>query len=227
MWSTAWRRSKAICARCAPHRPRRPRTGLRARAEPQAGGASASAAAGAPRSDPPEPKPELPRSGSRAGAFRRRPARIPCRARGAGRRRALPPRAISEILEPHAAPPRTCDRAGSAARSSARAGHTSGRAGVVAIRAHRRLGERDQPKFRSAPKEPVSTSSFIAAARRAAQAAAAQPVNEKAATRRCKAAAKPGGGRSAKSTRSARPATRSLRPSPPRSARCWSAQAWS
>ena len=39
-------------------------------------------------------------------------------------------------------------------------------------------------------KKPVSTSSFIAAARRAAQAAAAQPVNEKAARAASKAAAK-------------------------------------
>jgi localization factor PodJL len=42
----------------------------------------------------------------------------------------------------------------------------------------------------AAKKEPVSTSSFIAAARRAAQAAAAQPVNEKAARAASKAAAK-------------------------------------
>ena len=65
------------------------------------------------------------------------------------------------------------DRAGSAAGSSARAGHPADRADVVAVGAHRRLRKRDQRNFRGAPKEPVSTSSFIAAARRAAQAAAA------------------------------------------------------
>ena len=42
-----------------------------------------------------------------SGAFCRRAARIPRRAAGAAAIPPIPPRAISEILEPHAAPPRT------------------------------------------------------------------------------------------------------------------------
>ena len=76
-------------------------------------------------------------------------------------------------------------------------------------------------KFPRRPKEPVSTSSFIAAARRAAQAAAAQPVNEKAARAASQGCGKGQGRRQGRRT------ARSPRPSPPRSARCWSAPAWS
>ncbi|WGS21651.1 MULTISPECIES: hypothetical protein [unclassified Bradyrhizobium] len=98
-----------------------------------------------------------------------------------------PPRAISEILEPHAAraaiapelPPDHPLEPGT--RPAGRMSSPSERiaASESAIR--------DLP---AGKKEPVSTSSFIAAARRAAQAAAAQPVNEKAARAASKAAAK-------------------------------------
>ena len=88
------------------------------------------------------------------------------------------PRAISEILEPlHGAARR--DRAGSAARSSARAGNPPHRTGGDAIGAHCRFRKRDQ-RNSGESREPVSTSSFIAAARRAAQAAAAAPPADKA-----------------------------------------------
>ena len=77
-------------------------------------------------------------------------------------------------------------------------------------------------------REPVSTSSFIAAARRAAQAAAAAPPAEKAGRGPFKARRRQGQGSKKDRARiRARIRTRSLRPSPPRSARCWSARAWS
>ena len=94
------------------------------------------------------------------------------------------PRAISEILEPHAAPPRARDRAGSAARSPARAGHTAERARGFAVGAHRGFRKRHQRNSGGTPRTAVSTSSFIAAARRAAQAAAAAPANDKPAAAR-------------------------------------------
>ena len=132
------------------------------------------------------PKPELPQPCRATGALRRRPARIPCRR--AARLRVEPPpmpatpRAISEILVPHASAARR-DRAGTAAGSSARAGHPAGpRMSSPSERiaaSEEALGE-----IKAAPKEPVSTSSFIAAARRAAQAAAAAPTNDKTARKK-------------------------------------------
>jgi localization factor PodJL len=90
-----------------------------------------------------------------------------------------PPRTISEILEPHAAPSRVAivpdlppdHPLEPGTRPSARAASPSERiaaseSAISSIPA-------------AAPKEPVSTSSFIAAARRAAQAAAAAPPPDK------------------------------------------------
>jgi localization factor PodJL len=92
----------------------------------------------------------------------------------------MPPKAISEILEPHAAQARPALAPGlppdhplePGTRPSSRIGSPSERiaASESAISA-----------IPAAPREPVSSSSFIAAARRAAQAAAAAPANEKAA----------------------------------------------
>ena len=85
----------------------------------------------------------------------------------------VPPRAISEILEPHAAPAARRDRARTAAGSSARARHASERPRLPRRRSASPRPKARSAKFHGAPKEPVSSSSFIAAARRAAQAAAA------------------------------------------------------
>ena len=101
----------------------------------------------------------------------------------------LPPRAISEILEPHAAPPRAAIEPElppdhplePGTRPTARLSSPSERIAA---------SESAISEISTGPKKPVSTSSFIAAARRAAQAAAAQPVNEKAARAASKAAAK-------------------------------------
>jgi localization factor PodJL len=84
----------------------------------------------------------------------------------------LPPRAISEILEPHTAraaiapelPPDHPLEPGT--RPSGRLASPSERIAA---------SESAISEIPAAPKEPVSSSSFIAAARRAAQAAAAQP----------------------------------------------------
>jgi localization factor PodJL len=89
------------------------------------------------------------------------------------------PQAISEILEPHTAPSYAANQPAlppdhplePGTRPSGRAGSPSERiaASESAIR-----------EIVASPREPVSTSSFIAAARRAAQAAAAAPPAEKA-----------------------------------------------
>ena len=91
----------------------------------------------------------------------------------------LPPRAISEILEPHTAAPRVAitpelppdHPLEPGTRPPARASTPSERIAA---------SENAISEIASAPKEPVSSSSFIAAARRAAQAAAAAPPPEKA-----------------------------------------------
>src|SRR6185369_4507403 len=109
---------------------------------------------------------------------------------------AAPPRAISEILEPHAAAPRAAiapelppdHPLEPGTRPTARLSSPSERIAA---------SENAISEIASAPKEPVSSSSFIAAARRAAQAAAAAPPPEKAG-RSAKAAPKDKGGDKAK-----------------------------
>ena len=101
----------------------------------------------------------------------------------------MTPRAISEILEPHAAAPRTAiapelppdHPLEPGTRPTARASSPSERIAA---------SESVINEISAAAKEPVSSSSFIAAARRAAQAAAAAPANEKAAKAAAKANAK-------------------------------------
>ncbi|MGY3442325.1 MULTISPECIES: hypothetical protein [unclassified Bradyrhizobium] len=101
----------------------------------------------------------------------------------------LPPRAISEILEPHAASARTAIAPELPPDHPLEPGtRPSGRMSSPSERIAD--SERAISDLPAGKKEPVSTSSFIAAARRAAQAAAAQPVNEKAARAANKAAAK-------------------------------------
>jgi localization factor PodJL len=106
------------------------------------------------------------------------------------------PRAISEILEPLAAAPRTAvapelppdHPLEPGTRPTARPSTPSERIAA---------SENAISEIASGPKEPVSSSSFIAAARRAAQAAAAAPPPEKAG-RSAKAAPKDKGGGKAK-----------------------------
>jgi localization factor PodJL len=92
----------------------------------------------------------------------------------------VPPRAISEILVPHAAPSRAAIEPElppdhplePGTRPTARAASPSERIAA---------SESALSEIPTGPKEPVSTSSFIAAARRAAQAAAANATNDKTA----------------------------------------------
>lgn len=86
----------------------------------------------------------------------------------------LPPRAISEILEPHTAPARATLAPELPPDHPLEPGTRPG--GRVATPSERiAASESAISGIAAAPKEPVSSSSFIAAARRAAQAAAAQP----------------------------------------------------
>ncbi|MDE2377577.1 hypothetical protein [Bradyrhizobium sp.] len=86
----------------------------------------------------------------------------------------LPPRAISEILEPHAASARAAIAPELPPDHPLEPGtRPSGRMATTSERIA--ASESAISEIPAAPKEPVSSSSFIAAARRAAQAAAAQP----------------------------------------------------
>jgi localization factor PodJL len=142
-----------------------------------------------PQAPAPQPKPELPNPAAQehfaaaprefhAAAPQVPPAPPP-----------LPPRAISEILEPHAAAPRLAIEPDLPPDHPLEPGtRPSGRVSPTERIAASESAIADIP---NAKKEPVSTSSFIAAARRAAQAAAAaQPVNDKAGRAAAKAAAK-------------------------------------
>ncbi|MDN5003207.1 hypothetical protein ACFQZO_20440 [Bradyrhizobium sp. GCM10027634] len=86
----------------------------------------------------------------------------------------VPPRAISEILEPHTVPTRAAIAPELPPDHPLEPGtRPSGRPATPSERIA--ASESAISEIPTAPKEPVSSSSFIAAARRAAQAAAAQP----------------------------------------------------
>lgn len=86
----------------------------------------------------------------------------------------VPPRAISEILEPHTAPTRAALAPELPPDHPLEPGTRPG-ARVATPSERIAASESAISEIPAAPKEPVSSSSFIAAARRAAQAAAAQP----------------------------------------------------
>jgi localization factor PodJL len=132
----------------------------------------------------PQPKPELPNPAAQehfAAAPREFHAAQP----------PVPPRAISEILEPHAAPPRVAIEPELPPDHPLEPG-TRPTARMSSPTERIAASESAISEISTGPKKPVSTSSFIAAARRAAQAAAAQPANEKAARAAPKAAGKGG-----------------------------------
>ena len=177
---------------------------------------------------PQQSKPELPNPAALQASpqehFAAAPREFHAAQPGAPAAPPLPPRAISEILEPHAAAPRTAiapelppdHPLEPGTRPTARMSSPSERIAA---------SENAISEIASGPKEPVSSSSFIAAARRAAQAAAAAPPPEKAGRSAAKAAPRT---RAATRPREAtRRTTRTPRTFPPRSARCWSARAWS
>jgi localization factor PodJL len=138
----------------------------------------------------PQPKPELPNPAAEQETFAAAPREFHAAQPSAP---PITPRAISEILEPHAAAPRAAiapelppdhplePGTRPAARMSSPSERIAASESVIS-------------EIAAGPKDPVSSSSFIAAARRAAQAAAAAPINEKAARAAAKAAAKDKGG---------------------------------
>jgi localization factor PodJL len=147
----------------------------------------------APKALAPQPKPELPNPAAMQQQFAAAPREFQAAPRElhAAQPLAAPatPRAISEILEPHTAPPRVAIEPGLPPDHPLEPGtRPSGRMSSPTERIA--ASENAISEISTGPKEPVSSSSFIAAARRAAQAAAAQPVNEKAARAAAKAAAK-------------------------------------
>ncbi len=138
----------------------------------------------------PEPKPELPNPAAAQEHFVSAPREFQVAPPPMPAVAAVTPRAISEILEPHAAPPRGAIEPGlppdhplePGTRPSARGASPSERIAA---------SESAISEITASPSAPgpTSTSSFIAAARRAAQAAAAAPPPDKAGRGQLKRAA--------------------------------------
>ncbi len=138
----------------------------------------------------PQPKPELPNPAALQGDSQEHFAAAPRDFHAAQLAPPpIPPRAISEILEPLAAPSRTAIAPELPPDHPLEPGtRPSGRMSSPSERIA--ASESALSEIPAGPKEPVSSSSFIAAARRAAQAAAAAPPPEKPGRSAAKAAAK-------------------------------------
>jgi len=122
----------------------------------------------------PQPRPELPNPASAQEHFAAAPREFHA---------AEPQRSINEILEPHAAAPRAALASDLPHDHPLEPGTRPG-ARVPTPTERIAASENVISEISKGPKEPVSSSSFIAAARRAAQAAqaaAAMPANQKAA----------------------------------------------
>ena len=128
----------------------------------------------------PQPKPELPNPAAAQEHFAAAPREFHAGTPPMPAIIAVAPRAISEILEPHAAPPRAAIEPDlppdhplePGTRPTVRMASPSERIAA---------SESAISEIPGSAREPVSSSSFIAAARRAAQAAAAAPAGAKAA----------------------------------------------
>lgn len=140
----------------------------------------------------PQPKPELPNPALAQEHFTAAPREFHAAQTPAAPPPVppMPPRAISEILEPHAAAPARTAIAPELPPDHPLEPGTRPTGRMSSPSERIAASENAISEISAGKKEPVSTSSFIAAARRAAQAAAAQPVNEKAARAAAKAAAK-------------------------------------
>ncbi|HLX16040.1 MAG TPA: hypothetical protein VKS24_12645 [Bradyrhizobium sp.] len=126
----------------------------------------------------PQPKPELPNPAAMQEHFDAAPREFHS-VSTATLQAAAAPRAISEILEPPAAPPRIAPEPELPPDHPLEPGtRPSGRMASPSERIA--ASENAISEIPAAGREPVSTSSFIAAARRAAQAAAAAPPPDKA-----------------------------------------------
>jgi localization factor PodJL len=127
----------------------------------------------------PQPKPELPNPAAAEPHFVSAPREFHAAAPPLPAVDAAMPRAISEILVPHTAPPRAAIEPDLPPDHPLEPGtRPSGRAASPSDRIA--ASESAISEIPAGPREPVSTSSFIAAARRAAQAAAAAPPADKA-----------------------------------------------
>jgi len=124
-----------------------------------------------------QPRPELPNPAAIEAQFAAAPREFQVAQPLAA---PMPPKAISEILEPHAALVRPAIAPDLPPDHPLEPGTRPG--GRIASPSERiAASESVISEIPAAPREKVSSSSFIAAARRAAQAAAAAPANEKAA----------------------------------------------
>jgi localization factor PodJL len=138
---------------------------------------------------PPQAKPELPNPAAAQEHFVTAPREFHAAPTAMPAVAAMAPKAISEILEPHTAPPRAPIEPGlppdhplePGTRPSARSASPSERIAA---------SESVISEISATTREQTSTSNFIAAARRAAQAAAAAPANDKAARAALKNAAR-------------------------------------
>jgi localization factor PodJL len=146
-------------------------------------------AAAAPRvATAPQPKPELPNPAAAEEHFAAAPREFHAAQPPVPAVAAMPPRAISEILEPHTAPPRVVIEPELPPDHPLEPGtRPSGRVASPSERIA--ASESAISEIPSGAPGKVSTSSFIAAARRAAQAAAAAPANDKSGRGPFKAAA--------------------------------------
>jgi len=156
------------------------------RAQPVAPQPSASPPPAPPQAAPvapraaaaPQLKPELPNPAAAQSHFASAPREFQAAAMPAAA--ILAPRAISEILEPHTAPPRAAIAPDLPPDHPLEPGtRPNGRSGSPSERIA--ASESAISEIPAGPREPVSTTSFIAAARRAAQAAAAAPPADKTA----------------------------------------------
>jgi localization factor PodJL len=126
----------------------------------------------------PQPKPELPNPAAAEEHFAAAPREFHAAQPSEPAIAAMPPRAISEILEPHAAPQRAAIEPGLPPDHPLEPGtRPTGRAASPSERIA--ASENAISEIPAGKREPTNASSFIAAARRAAQAAAAAPANDK------------------------------------------------
>jgi localization factor PodJL len=136
--------------------------------------------AAVPVAMPPQPKPELPNPAAAQAPFATAPREFQAAPAALPDVAPATPRAISEILEPHAAAPRPAIEPGLPPDHPLEPGtRPSGRGASPSERIA--ASEDAISEIPAAAREKVSTSSFIAAARRAAQAAAAAAPGDKAA----------------------------------------------
>ena len=126
----------------------------------------------------PQPKPELPNPAASQSHFATAPREFQATPIQLPALAAAAPRAISEILDQHAAPPRATIEPGLAPDHPLEPGtRPSGRVPSPSERIA--ASESAISEITAGTREPSSTSNFIAAARRAAQAAAAAPPVDK------------------------------------------------